>query len=132
MDSMEDIPSKPRGEVLLVVGDEPLRRALAETLHAEGWITLALSRLDDARLRLSRVTPVALVIDVDSLQDALALCDEVSRLATPPAVIVVSEHAQPPCDAKAPKVAFLQKPFGRHALLSRLDSAAATTASARA
>ena len=113
-------------EVLIVARDEALRAALLDLLKTEGWSVLAVTSADDARVRIARVAPTVLMVDVGLVEDeALRLLDALADREDAPPTLLVSDGDAAANLALTYGVGHLEKPFGWFAFQAALEDARA-------
>jgi DNA-binding NtrC family response regulator len=116
--------TEPRGEVLLVVGDDALRAQLAELLQEGGHTVLAVSSLSEARHRLSRATPATLLIDApNEALELRMLLDELADRDEAPPTVLCTDIEELDEVANDYDIERLEKPFGRYGFLAALARA---------
>jgi two-component system cell cycle sensor histidine kinase/response regulator CckA len=119
--------AQPRGTILLVEDEEPVRRLTARGLSLSGWAVLTADNGEAALAVLAEQAepPVALVSDVSMPgMDGPALVRAVRAMLPDLPVILVSGYADtdPLTDLPGAPVQFLPKPFSIKDLAARLEA----------
>ncbi|GAC1540741.1 MAG: hypothetical protein NVS3B10_05400 [Polyangiales bacterium] len=107
---------------IVVSDDVAVRHAIAALLHDASYVTVAVSRFDDAALLLARRVPTAFILDVD-LEDhdeAIELLDQMAASPSAPPTLVLSPSEIEDRIATSFGVTVLRKPFEPRTLVAEL------------
>ncbi len=125
-------PATPARYILVVDDDQAIRQALELTLSYHGFEVWTAGDGEEAWARLERERaqghePSAILTDVKMPKlDGLGLVERLQSLATRPALIVISGHADIPTAVEAVRKGasdFLEKPLDENRLLVALNNA---------
>ena len=106
----------------IVVSDNgAVRHAIASLLHDASYVTVAVSRFDDASLLLARRMPTVFILDVDLDDDeALELLGQMAASPSAPPTLVLSPSELEDRIAASFGVTVLRKPFEPRTLVAEL------------
>jgi len=119
------VKTEPGGERILVVEDElPMRTALTDVLHGEGYRVLTAADGGSGLARAIKEKPDLILLDVMMPKlDGFGVCAELRRLANPVPILILTAKGQVDdritgLDAGADD--YLVKPFSTDELLARV------------
>jgi two-component system OmpR family response regulator len=115
---------KARRRVLVVEDDPSINEVVCTLLETEGYETICVSLLLEAREKIASFDPVCLIVDLN-LPDgnAAELIDEVAHGPKPRNVVIMSASHRAADVARRFAVPLVKKPFDLSALLAAVDLA---------